>query len=72
MFNIAVMQTFSELFHESVYKNRTHNYVLTLKKILSKANVKLISNRSNDNFNSLYSVGIFICIDDTCHCSDNF
>lgn len=68
----AVMQAFPKLFNEGSHDNRTHNFVLTLKKNLSEANVKWITNRDNDNFNSLCSVGISIYIDDTCYCPGDF
>lgn len=73
MLDIAIMQALPELFNEDFHDNRTQNFVWTLEKTLSAANVKLITKHDDDNFNKLCTLGISICIEEeTCHCSGGF
>lgn len=73
MLDIVIMEALPELFNEDSYDNRTQNFVWTLEKTLSTANVKLITKRDDDNFNDLYTLDISICIEEeTCHCYGSF
>ena len=70
--DIAIVQSLPELFNKGSHDNQTQNFVWTLAKNLSAANIKLITKRNNVNFNDLCSMDIFICMDGTCYCSGGF